>query len=612
MITKNISNLLARGNLTPREKFLLLIHNDIQRVKTGKDALTAADKEALENWHAQTNEEAREWNQLNDAWKLSGRMDIEAELMFKDAQVAHLSQLPIHMSMLLYPADRRAGFSIDALKRIKKVTIGEAIAITQKQRAVKLAEGLDFDYAAYELAFELLAPEDRKRMNELYPDIEYDHQYLDQEEIIAHLYNGKTVLSDDAKDTLADLVAEQSYNKFAKEYQLFHYFACIPLLEVARYFLKKHGVVIAGRQLPKDQQSEDEDDTTLEDTMKAMQEYAESHATTIKVMLRDACRRWLDEDLLEEYMPLIVSDDAELLARWFATKMKARETLLAHIKAGELALRERSDAETRKEKLWSKGLYDREFAGAKAALEYLHVEPRVKGEIDEKKAFETFDGAVITGESLYAFKGDYAFVNDFKKRTDTYDANLGLVYADNDLDHKGDHLDQELLVCDMLPSGDPGAFSRHGMSVAILSGLLDAQTLFEEYRKDGKLFLKFKNLEFATMFAARRQGLIDYYATLLGFEVVFKKLSSIYDTDMAEHVSQRLTALRDYIADHNKAVRTATNTEKVSKRTKHGILLDEEERPFEKDLTIDVDAIEPDPKTVAEQEAKLKEIFPTI
>ncbi len=168
MITKNITNLLARGNLTPREKFLLLIHNDIQRTKTGKDSLTAADKEALENWHAKTNEEAHEWNQLNDGWKLSGRMDIEAELHFKDAQVAYLSQLPVLMNLLMYPADRRAAFSIDALKRIKKVTIDEAVEITRKQKEAKLKEGMDFDYAVYELAFELMNPDDRKRMKELY------------------------------------------------------------------------------------------------------------------------------------------------------------------------------------------------------------------------------------------------------------------------------------------------------------------------------------------------------------------------------------------------------------------------------------------------------------
>jgi hypothetical protein len=373
---KNISTMLGKGNLTPREKFLLLIHNDMQRAKTGKDILTAADKEVLENWHASTNEEAREWNQLNEGWKLSGRMNIEAEFAYKDAQIAHLSQLPIIMNLLFYPADRRAGFSIDALKHLKKVTIKEAIAITEKQKEIKIKEGLDFDYATYELAFEILDPEDRKSMHALYEEIEYDHQYLDQEEVIYHLYGGKKELSDEAKETLADLVAERSYNKFAKEHQLFHYFACIPLLEVARYFLKTHGIEIAGKPMAKDQQADDEDEDTHNTVTKAMQQYAEEHGTTIKVMLREACRKWLDGDLLESYAPLAASNSADLLKHWFRSKVKAKKILLKHVASGELALRARTDNETRKEKLYSKGLYDHEFAEAKTILESFDLEPK--------------------------------------------------------------------------------------------------------------------------------------------------------------------------------------------------------------------------------------------
>ena len=605
---KNIANLLARGNLTPREKFLLLIHNDVQRTKTGKDVLTAADKEALENWHAKTNEEVREWNQLNEGWKLSGRMDIEAELHFKDAQVAYLSQLPVLMNLLVYPGDRRASFSIDALKRIKKVTIDEAVEITKKQKGVKLKEGMDFDYAVYELGFELLAAEDRKRMKELYDDIEYDHQYLDQEEIIANLYGGKAEMSDEAKDKLADLVAEKGYNRFAKEYQLFHYFACIPLLEVARHFLKSHGIEIAGKPMAKDQQADDDDENTYEAVAKAMQEYADGHGVTMKAMLREGCRRWLDKGLLDDYTPLVASNDAELLARWFATKATARKTLLKHVAVGDLVFRDRTDEETRKEKLWSKGLYGREFIEAQTVLEDLHLEPKLKGELDEKRSFETFSDKVISGESLYAFKGDYAFIQDFKKRTDTYDANLGIVYAENDPDHKGDHLDQELLICDLAGNGEAAAFSRYGMSVAMLSGLLRSQTIFEDFKKDGKLFIRFKNDRLAALFAARRQELIDGYAILLGFETVFKKLSSVYETDMAEHVAERLVALKKDIEQHNEAVRIGTNTdEKTQKSNKR--LLREEPMSFEKELTIDIDAIESDKKTVEEHEAKLKEIF---
>jgi hypothetical protein len=609
---KNISTMLGKGNLTPREKFLLLIHNDMQRAKTGKDILTAADKEVLENWHASTNEEAREWNQLNEGWKLSGRMNIEAEFAYKDAQIAHLSQLPIIMNLLFYPADRRAGFSIDALKHLKKVTIKEAIAITEKQKEIKIKEGLDFDYATYELAFEILDPEDRKSMHALYEEIEYDHQYLDQEEVIYHLYGGKKELSDEAKETLADLVAERSYNKFAKEHQLFHYFACIPLLEVARYFLKTHGIEIAGKPMAKDQQADDEDEDTHNTVTKAMQQYAEEHGTTIKVMLREACRKWLDGDLLESYAPLAASNSADLLKHWFRSKVKAKKILLKHVASGELALRARTDNETRKEKLYSKGLYDHEFAEAKTILESFDLEPIAKGELDEKTAFETFGDKVITGESLYGFKGNYEFVNDFKKRADTYDANLGLVYAENDPEHKGEHLDQELLICDIANDGEPSAFGRYGMSVAMLSGLLRAQTLFEEYRKDGKLFLRFKNTEMALMFAGRRQMLIDGYATLLSFETAFKKLSPIYETDMTDYASQRLAALREHIEQHNKAVRIATNTDEESKKLRNTFLLEKEIMPFEEDLTIDINAIDSDQKILAEQEAKLREFFPNL
>jgi hypothetical protein len=148
------------------------------------------------------------------------------------------------------------------------------------------------------------------------------------------------------------------------------------------------------------------------------------------------------------------------------------------------------------------------------------------------------------------------------------------------------------------------------MSVAMLSGLLRSQTLFEDFKKDGKLFLKFKDARLAALFAARRQGLIDGYAILLGFEIVFKKLSSIYETDMAEHVTERLAALQQDIKQHNEAVRIGTSTDEETRKSKKW--LREEPMLFEKEITIDINAIEPDKNTIKEHEAKLKEIFPDI
>ena len=128
---KQLTNALSRGNLTAREKFLMLIKNEMHRAKTGKDILTPADKDALENWHAKDNAEAREWNTLNEGWKHSGRMDLEIELLYKDAQVAHLAQLPFIMELVGYPVTQRMEGAITTLKQIKKVTVAEAAEIAK-------------------------------------------------------------------------------------------------------------------------------------------------------------------------------------------------------------------------------------------------------------------------------------------------------------------------------------------------------------------------------------------------------------------------------------------------------------------------------------------------
>lgn len=596
--------------MTPREKFILLIQNDIQKTKTGKDILTPADKDALENWRAKDNNEAKEWNRLNDGWKHVGRMEIEVEFIYKDARIAYLSNLPILMELLYYPSNQRMSKSINTLERIRTVELDEAVRIAKKQRDIKLKDGLDFDYAVYQLAFERLNEDDRKRLNELYADVESDHQYLDQEEIIANLYNGKKELTDEAKERLAALVAEQCYNKFAKEYQLFHYFACIPLAEVARYFLKSKNVEISGKTMAKNQEVDEEDSGFSEKVTTAMKKYAAEYDVPIKNMLKEGCLRWLDDGLIEEYIPLVVSNDSDLLQRWLFAKSEARSLLRKHIDMGELKIHTRTETETMKHKLYSKRLYDSEFAAAQEVMENVGLEITEKGELDEKKAFERFDGAVITGESLYVFKGEYAFVKEFRKRVDTYDANLGIVYADDDPEQKGDHLDRELLICNLNDDGKPNFFSVYNMSIVMLAGLFEGKSYFKEAEENGTIFIEFNHPELETTFRERRGMLIDEYAKLLAFEKVFKKVSKIYETDLTDHINQRMEAIRTDIEQYNESIRVATNTSlNQSKNIRNSLFRNNKVLRFRDDLLIDINVIEPDEKAVTDHVAKLKGFF---
>lgn len=601
--------MLHRGNLTARERYILLIQNDVERMKTGKDVLTSADKDALENWKARNNDEAREWNRLNDAWKQTGKMELEAELIYKDAQVAYLSQLPIVMKLLYYPAIREMRGCLETLKHLKKVTVEEASEIAAKQRAVKMKEGIDFEYAVYQLAFERLSPEDQKCMNDLYADIETDHQYLDQEEIIANLYGGTTELSQSAKEKLADLIAEQSYNKFAKEYQLFHYFACIPLVEIAKHYLKKHGVMVQGKKSSKNQEADDEDVVTCDEVTKAMNVYASEHGTTIRDMLKEGFMSAYDDGILEEYRPLASSNMKEVLDTWIATKIEARKILMKHIESGELMVRERTPQESRKEMLYSKGLYDGELDAARKVLEYLNIEIHGKDEFDEKHSFERFDGGVITGDSIYGLKADYEFVKKFRERVHTYDPNLGIVYADNDPEQKDEHLDQEFIICGLNGKGEANFFSLYGMAMSKLSILADGDSFFKDERCDGRTYLEFKHDGIEAAFRAKRQDLIDGYAKLLAFRDLLKKLERIYETDMTYHVEDRLKTLKNYIEENNQAIRVATNTNGKDEKPEFGLIFKRSTLHIKDDLIIDIDAIRPDEKVVEQHLLKLEQIL---
>lgn len=604
---KNLSILLNRGNLTPRERYLMLIQNDVNRARTGKDILTKADQDALENWKAQNNWEAEEWNKLNDAWKHTGRMEIEAELIYKDAQVAYMTQLPTILKLLYYPTFYRMGKNIKTLENIKCVTIDEAVNIVAKQKAVKLKDGMDFDYAVYQLAFELLDETDRKRMKELYEDIETEHQYLDQEEVIANLLGGKTVLTQEAKEKLASLVAEHSYNKFAKEYQLYHYFACIPALAVAKYFFASKGI-----EVKKSTDTNSEEDT-YDSIKKAMESYSAEHGVSIEAMIKEACLKWLDNGLFDKYTPLVVSTDADLFQRWLEKRAEAKKILIGYIKTGKLKLEPRDEKATRRSKLYSKHLYDVELKNARMMIENMGTEITEKSELDEKIAFEIFNESIITGESIYNLNESHGFVRDYKERIDEYEPNLGVVYADDDPDQKGEHLDRELLICSMNSNGKPSFFSPYGMSISILSGLFDGINIFREETVDTVNVLKFDDDFLKNIFVTKCKELIDAYAKMLAFEDIMKRLSKVYEVDLVYHISDRVRMLGEYIGEVNKAIRTATNNdENDGIKDTWGILKRKDKLVFGDFDLIDIKAIQPDRKFVEEHEKKFEKILGKI
>ena len=100
---KNLTVILHKGNLTAKERYLLLIQNDVIKAQTGKEPLSEADKEALAGWKAETNEQAREWNKYNEGWTRFARAGMEVELIYSQTAGDNFRKNIIGTELATYP-----------------------------------------------------------------------------------------------------------------------------------------------------------------------------------------------------------------------------------------------------------------------------------------------------------------------------------------------------------------------------------------------------------------------------------------------------------------------------------------------------------------------------
>ncbi len=581
---KNLTNALQKGNLKPKERVLLLVHNAVKEETTGKGILSEAEKHAIsDGWQPTNNEQVKEYNRYNQGWKTAGFAELDAQTTFLETKIIFLQEGKISLFLYMYPFYREAKLWLDKLDIIKPVTIEQANEIVKKQREIKLKEGQNFDYAVYLLAFESLDKAIQKDLETLYDEVGYDHTYLDQEEALYDLLKGKDKPTAEDKDKIADLIVDRAYNKFAKEWQLWHYYASIPLKEIGKKWIDKRGVKIqkpseygiedslfneARKKIEKAQKKELSTEEALKEfiseglttTLKA---YAKNHKTTVRGELKEVVREWLDNGLLEEYEPLFKSTSKEayngktklphneLFKLWLEAKDKARETLEGLIKEGKLKR----------------------------------------------------EGSTITGDSLYSFKGkSYKFIEEFKKDADRYNANLGIVYADDDPDHKGQYQDRELLITELNKEGKPHPINFSQMAIAHIKTYINGVGLLKETEVDGERVIEFNDERFTETMKKTTKGLKDHYAILLSFKELFRRLSKTYGIDLSYKIDKWIEETEGFIDDHNETLKMATK-KGFSEITDNKVVR------FKEDFYIDKDKVKPDQERVAGYFKELEDLL---
>jgi hypothetical protein len=129
---RKIVNLFEKGNLTPRERYLMLMQNDLSKALTGEESLTQADKGALENWKPVNNYEVDEWNKYAKGDGLITQAGLEAEFIYSKAQTEYSRKFFLDTQLSFYPFNQRIEDFLERLEKNKTVNEEDDVLILKK------------------------------------------------------------------------------------------------------------------------------------------------------------------------------------------------------------------------------------------------------------------------------------------------------------------------------------------------------------------------------------------------------------------------------------------------------------------------------------------------
>lgn len=427
---KNLASLLQKGNLKPKERMLLLVHDIVKQEREGKGILSEADKHALsEGWKPKDNSEVREYNSYQEAWKTAVFAEMNALTTYLEASNGFLRA----SKFIGYALQKKSPlFSEKEEESTLKDSLAQRVIsrILKKEEEPQALEiilnylGQELDYLIYSYAFELADDELKQDLIALYPDAKTERGYFTQEETLYNFYKNKSELSQEEKERLTEIILDEAYNKHFKDWRFDSYFASLPLFELlgkwAFYYKQMpEKAEEFAKHLEKDKyNSESEEVRDLFNSIKKeliprLTDYAKKEQTTVRALLKETILKWLDNGLFtKDFPPIFNSEEKatcnrkdtklthkEVFKKWLEVKAKAKQAIQELIDKGELKTERR----------------ERVFKNLKRFVEGV-VKDEELAEADEPIK-ET--KLIITGESLYNFKGDFTFAKDFREQAES-------------------------------------------------------------------------------------------------------------------------------------------------------------------------------------------------
>lgn len=134
---RKIVYIFEKGELTPRERYLMLVKNNMTKAITGEEPLTEADKSALEYWKPKNNNEVDEWNKYGEGDKLISQAGLEAEFVYLGAKTEYFRKFFLDIQLSFYPSTQKIENLLEKLETSKTMDMEDYMSLSILQTTFK-------------------------------------------------------------------------------------------------------------------------------------------------------------------------------------------------------------------------------------------------------------------------------------------------------------------------------------------------------------------------------------------------------------------------------------------------------------------------------------------
>ena len=375
---KNLSDILRKSSITPLERVTVIVHDDINKEKTGKGILSDSDLYSLTKGWASSTYEAKEYNRYISIVQLECSMRLDAQMFFFKSEASILRNQRVLDHVI---------FNNKRLNSLNDQDLTKDISREESMELVTKYTYLDYQKTLHIFTYNNLPKEIRKDLLILDGETTYDNKYLEAQVFLYEIFKDLKKIGEQDKNLIIERIYSCMYYEGAKKirnstkekdgFLLNKFFADLQMKDVIKKLIDNAHIY------------NKQNDTTEENLLSIMEEYAKSKNTSIESLVKETLSNWLDNGLfVKDYPPIFMSNNFNT---WNGnTKNSHKELFMIWYK------------ELQKSKQHFQNIFDTGIL-VKQSLE--------KDFLGMPKMIE-----IITGSSLYDCKEDINFVKEYKQQ----------------------------------------------------------------------------------------------------------------------------------------------------------------------------------------------------